>query len=1096
MKLTFANTKKYAVIALFLIAAVLSVLLMGRVVINYDISDYLGDDTETKISLEIIESEFGSTGDVQVMIEDISPERASEVLLTLKTIPNVLSVSFDTESESYYKDGDALFVIVVDGDKYSDTALTVVEQIRDALDDVFADKVHYGGSVVDNASIRASIESEIPLILAISICFVIVIMLLTSKSWIEPFVLLLASGIAVLLNMGTNVFLGEISYITNAVAAILQLALSIDYSIVLLHAYRKYKESESDRSIAMSKAVRAVIRPVSASAMTTLAGLLALLFMSFKIGFDIGTVLMKGIVISAIASMTLLPAMLLCFDKLMGKTEKKELTLKGRAFCRLAFKGNRVILPIALVLIVATCILQLGNVYSFTDAKGAASTITESFGQNNTVIVVYPSDDGNNEKEKALIEKLSDFQVNGSPVIKGYTAYSNTVREPYDLPLAVRKLSLAEGDVKMLFTMYHLAKAPSRVTMTPLAFTEYTASLIASGDSDVAGFVSADLSSALNMMNAAYTLMNGSYTAEQFSVLSNFGASSESGISLFALRQMYGLLLYPTVTDKTVDFETMLDFTIAAAADPALSGLLTTDVVTSLSTLSAGIKQFEAQMTKPMTATELQGYLYQSYGVAIDAQTAAGIFAGYYYALGQSAQETIPFLDLMSFLSESGVITDPAASALLSSYRALYAKINASYAYDAFLPTLAEVATALSGTTPTINVSSEAIQQLYILRFYADGRLSADAEIPGRSFVTFVKEAALVSPFIASQITPESAARLADLTVVDAFLSDTTAYDFLTMTEKLGAMQRALTSITATSSLSADLLSGIYIKYAISADLALTDAIEAKDLLDFITANMDTNELLKARISQENRAKIAEASAMMASATALFVSDNYSRMLLSVDLPSEGKDASAFVDYLLGAVDEVFGDRAHIAGEMVSTCDLENAFSADNTFITIFTVISIFLIVLLIFRSLSLPIVLVAIIQGAIWIAMSTSLLGDPMFFMSYIVATCILMGATIDYGILLSNSYVQSRFTLDKKEALYHALETAMPTVFTSGLTLIICGFMIGLIASQNAIATVGILLGKGTLVSVLMITLVLPSVLYLLDGFILKLTLRKKTK
>ncbi|MBQ5634368.1 MAG: MMPL family transporter, partial [Clostridia bacterium] len=136
----------------------------------------------------------------------------------------------------------------------------------------------------------------------------------------------------------------------------------------------------------------------------------------------------------------------------------------------------------------------------------------------------------------------------------------------------------------------------------------------------------------------------------------------------------------------------------------------------------------------------------------------------------------------------------------------------------------------------------------------------------------------------------------------------------------------------------------------------------------------------------------------------------------------------------------------------------------------------------------------VTVIQGAIWISMSTSLITGPMFFMSYIVTTCILMGATIDYGILMSTNYVVLRQTFDKKQALYKSVEAAMPTVFTSGTILTVCGFIVGIIASQNSISQVGFLLGKGTLVSVIMITLVLPSVLYLLDGFILKLSIKKR--
>ena len=149
---------------------------------------------------------------------------------------------------------------------------------------------------------------------------------------------------------------------------------------------------------------------------------------------------------------------------------------------------------------------------------------------------------------------------------------------------------------------------------------------------------------------------------------------------------------------------------------------------------------------------------------------------------------------------------------------------------------------------------------------------------------------------------------------------------------------------------------------------------------------------------------------------------------------------------------------------------------------------------MLVFKSLSLPILLVLVIQGAIWISMATSLITGPMFFMSYIIATCILMGATIDYGILMSSTYVDARSTMDKKDALLKAVNTAIPTIFTSGLILTICGFIVGLVASQTSISTVGTLLGKGALVSSLMVTLVLPSILYILDGFILKLSVSKK--
>ncbi len=183
-------------------------------------------------------------------------------------------------------------------------------------------------------------------------------------------------------------------------------------------------------------------------------------------------------------------------------------------------------------------------------------------------------------------------------------------------------------------------------------------------------------------------------------------------------------------------------------------------------------------------------------------------------------------------------------------------------------------------------------------------------------------------------------------------------------------------------------------------------------------------------------------------------------------------------------------DGAYITGEIISTYDLEKSFDHDNTFITVFTLVSIFVIVTVVFGSLSLPVILVTVIQGAIFVAMSTQLLGDGIFFMSYIVSTCILIGATIDYGILMSSGYVAQRAVCDKKEALRLSVSAAMPTVFTSGLILTVCGFVIHFISGQNSVSTVGLLIGVGTVCSVVMITVVLPSVLYLLDKFVLVLS------
>ena len=1264
----FLKYRKYIVIALFLVISVLSLVFMGRVSINYNISDYLDEGTETKISLGIIEEEFGMTGDVQVMIEDISVETAKGVCATLKGINNVLTVNFNEEDEGYYKNGTALFIVLVDGDEYSDVANVVVEDIKAELDEVFAGKLNYGGAVMEKASLREAMEGEIPFILAISVCLVIVIMLITSKSWLEPIVLLLASGVAILINMGTNVIFGEISYITNAVAAILQLALSIDYSIVLLHGYRKKKETEADNGKAMIGAIKEVVKPVSASALTTMAGLLALLFMSMRIGFDIGIVLMKGIVISAIVSLTLLPVLLLLLETPLKKTQKRELVLKGKFFCRMSFKISKGIVPVALALIITCGALQLGNTYSFTDTSNTNAAIADTFGGSNTVVVVYPNSADSHEKELKLAQELKGYKTaDGKPVLKNFTAYSNTVRELYDVELAARKLNLSKSDVELLFTMYHLYGNNSLVNITPLDFVKYAEELM-TNDADAKEFSSAEMVKTLRTMLVIDEMMNGEHTAEEFHTLATTGVMEGTDLGLFPIKQMYGLYFYDKVENPKVNFEEIIKFASNQASSGVLGNLIDEKAKESLSSLAEKLDQFKVQMGEALTPSEFQSYMLSNYGVALDTSTIQLIYASYFandcgvvgstiplmdllnflvdmgqitdadavsgieqlnqlYSLdvaafraqmdeemsykdferymrtelgvsiswsdawllfaqyntthgtsgttirflslmnylvssgyidnpasiaqvetlnqlyntdleGMQAQlhtsmtmdefqnymlteqgvslddeqlnilyeayfayenevvgDTIPFLSLMNYLVEKGQITDSDTIATINACNQFLVILAESYEYDELLDSFGDSLDVLVGEGVELGFDDSAIQQIYIMYFYDKNVIPNDA-ILGRTFVEFVKSSMASNSIVNEQLSDDGKAKLADMCVVDAFLGDTTAYNFKEMTTTMNEMQRDIQSISSKVELRDDTVSGVYIKYTVANDNPLIEGIEAKDLLDFVVANMNTNEFLKTKISEDNRSKVTEAQENIDKATGLFIGDDHSRVLLSIDLVSEGEDSSAFVVYLLDTVKDIFGEDAHIAGGMVATYDLQSTFDDDNKLITIFTILLIFIIVMLVFRSLSLPMVLVAVIQGAIWIAMSTSLITGPMFFMSYIVATCILMGATIDYGILMSTNYIQYRATLDKKESLYKSVEAAMPTVFTSGVILTICGFVIGAISSQNTIATVGSLLGKGTLVSVLMITLVLPSILYLLDGFILKLSIRKKNK
>lgn len=1097
---------KFIVIALFLVITVVSVMMIGNVKINYNISDYLDESTETKISLNIIEEDFGMTGNIQVMVEDVSVEDAYKISSIIKSVENVLFVNFDENDTAYYKDGDALFAVIVDGDEYSSTANVVLDDIQRELEEHFNAETNYGGSVVEKRNMRNTLKSEIFLILGIAIGFALIIMELMAKSWIEPIIILVSSGVAVFINLGTNVFFGEISYITNAVAAILQLALSVDYSIILLHEYRNQKNFTTDNENAMFAAIKKSFAPIFASALTTIAGLFALFFMTMEIGFDIGRVLTKGIVVAAIASITFLPALLLCLDRAMEKTPKRALSISGEGIAKVALKGAKPVVALALVLIILGGVLQMGNTYLFTDSANPNEKIIETFGANNTVVVVYPKSDDMWDKEAILAEKLANYKTeDGKSVLHSYNAYSNTVRELYTLEKAMEKLNLSMDDAKFLFALYHEHDSHK---MDVKSFVEYTSQFL-KNDPDGQKFADEKIVKTIDTMLVIDRIMNGNHTPEELHTLSTTGVLEGTDLSLFQIQQMYGLYFYDTLDNNQVDFYTMLKYINSVATTEKMTGLMDEKTVADLIEFQTGLDDFIKNMETTVSREEFELFAIDKFASVVGEQPArwiAGlIFDNYNRKYNDGENARVKILDLLDYtvnedalgVLATGLIRDlKVVKEMVNNYSFVYYTIRKPCAYDDFLPLLDKAVIALTGETRVINSTTQAVQQGYIMYYYDKG-LVPNTRFNGRDFINFVNNAIETNPVVNGRISEESKLKLLDLEIVDEYLSSDERYLYEEMSAKLAELQNRIKSLDATNTITSSMVLNIYAKYTINDGSKDTKPIIAGDLLQFVYEQMDVNDQLKAKMTEEHRKMVVDRLDAVKSAESLFLGkedSEYGRMLLSVDLPSESKESTKFVDYLLSTVKEVFGEGGHIAGHMISTVDLQNSFAKDNTIITIVTIISIFLIIMFVFKSLSLPVLLVLIIQGAIWISMATSLITGPMFFMSYIITTCILMGATIDYGILMSSTYVDARATMDKKEALLYAINTAIPTVFTSGLILTICGFIVGFVASQTSISTVGILLGKGALVSSLVVMFILPSFLYVLDKLLIALTIKKK--
>lgn len=705
------------ILAFLLIAAGFCVPGIARTRINYDLVRYLKEDTMTKRALRVMETEFGSGEQLYMMFENQPDDALADILAQLNALPQVYLAAFDPAED----------VRTENGVKYQRVTLTLKDcdasALARGLRQMFPDKEPYavGGSAAGLLDVQQSVSDEIPWVMAGAVAVVLIVLFLTSHAWLEPLVILPVLALSILINMGTNFIFPDISFITFAVTAILQLALSIDYAIMLLNAYNAALETGLNREEAMEKALVQSFMPVVSSALTTVAGMMSLLFMSITIGFDIGLVLSKGILISMVCVFLLMPAVTLLFGGALHRTRHKPLRLGGEGLARGVFRLRRPLAAVLIAAVVAGFILQSGNTYLFTDSgqtaqRGESYEVSRVFGETDPMVILVPggTEDADYERQRTLADKLLSLQVNGEKII---------------------------GDVAAMVT-------------TGAEALKY-------------------------------------YTPED--------VASLTGVNALAVRLFF---------------------------------------------LSQG--------------------------------------------LGESVR--------------------------------------------------------------------------------ADRLLQA----------------------------------------ADGLIKDN---------ETLSSLRAAL------------------------------DAAQSA-----------------------------------------FNGPHYARMLLEMNLPAHSSAMRQAIDAIRDAAREVYGEDYYLTGVPMSTYDISSAFEGDLMTVNLITLCLIFLIVVLSFRAVILPALLVFVIEGAIWITMGISrVAGQPIFFMCYLICVCIQMGATIDYGILLSAHYRSARRSgTPVPRALEEALKKALPTVLTSGVILTTAGFIIGKLCTVYYISAIGLLLARGAAISVFLILTLLPALLALCDRFV----------
>lgn len=401
--------KRGLIFLIYGIALVFSLFSMNWVQTENDITTYLPEDTETRQGIVAMNENFVSFATARVMVSNITTETAYELYNSISAIDGITMVTFD-ETEAHYRDASALFDITFDKGLNDPLTLQALEQVRGIVDG-------YDAYINSDAGtdMNQLLQSEMGVILIVAVIIIIAVLLLTSRSYAEVPVLLLTFGAAALLNMGTNFIYGKISFISNSIAVVMQLALAIDYAIILCHRFIDEHETKNARDAAVS-ALSKAIPEIFASSLTTVSGLLALAFMQFALGYDMAIVLIKSIILSLLSVFTLMPGLLVLFCPLMDKTRHKKLLPNVNFLGKFAVKSRRILPPIFLVLIIVGFFLSSNcpYCYNFTDLKTAKMTesqeayfkIKDTFGTSNMVAVLVPS--GDYEAEAAVLADLSD----------------------------------------------------------------------------------------------------------------------------------------------------------------------------------------------------------------------------------------------------------------------------------------------------------------------------------------------------------------------------------------------------------------------------------------------------------------------------------------------------------------------------------------------------------------------------------------------------------------------------------------------------------------------------------------------------------------
>ncbi|MEG0770410.1 MAG: MMPL family transporter [Clostridia bacterium] len=424
---------KKLVLITFTVIVIISIFLSNLVNVNYNLTNYLPDGSPSTTALDVMQKEFTkSPPNARILVQNVSVPEALEFKAKFEAVDGVDEVNWldDTEDvlkplammdadnlKAWYKDNNALYNVVINVDKQK-SAVVEIQKIVEGKGEIT-------GDVVDTVSAQTTTGSETTKMLIAVVPIILLILLISTSSWFEPVLFMVAILVAILINNGTNAFLGEVSFITKTTSAILQLAVSMDYSIFLLHRFSDFRNEGQDIKTAMISAMKKSFSSILASGLTTAIGFGALIVMRFKIGPDLGIVLAKGILFSMLSIMLLLPVLTVFTYKLIDKTHHRSFLPSFKGFAKFAKHLGIPVIILVIILIVPSFLAQHKNDFmygaSVMSANPSGDSITNDlFGKSNSMVILVPKGDVLKEKELSV-------ELANKPYVTSLISYANTI---------------------------------------------------------------------------------------------------------------------------------------------------------------------------------------------------------------------------------------------------------------------------------------------------------------------------------------------------------------------------------------------------------------------------------------------------------------------------------------------------------------------------------------------------------------------------------------------------------------------------------------------------------------------------------------------